>query len=34
MVDKPIVTRAERVLDLARAAGISVDEGIVEGVAK
>jgi citrate lyase subunit beta/citryl-CoA lyase len=28
MVDKPIVTRAERVLDLARAAGIVVDEGI------
>ncbi|GHV94344.1 putative citrate lyase, beta subunit [Spirochaetia bacterium] len=27
MIDKPIVTRAERVLDLARAAGIPIDEG-------
>jgi citrate lyase beta subunit len=26
MIDKPVVTRAERVLDLAKAAGIQIDE--------
>ena len=35
MVDKPIVTRAEHVLNLARAAGIALDEGASkEGVSK
>jgi citrate lyase subunit beta/citryl-CoA lyase len=27
MIDKPVLTRAERVLDLAKAAGIQIDEG-------
>jgi citrate lyase subunit beta/citryl-CoA lyase len=31
MIDRPIVVRAEHVLDLARAAGIPVDEGGTEG---
>jgi citrate lyase subunit beta/citryl-CoA lyase len=30
MIDKPIVIRAERVLDLARAAGIAVATGDVQ----
>jgi citrate lyase subunit beta/citryl-CoA lyase len=36
MIDKPIVIRAERVLDLARAAGIVIADGYVrkEAVAK
>ncbi|MDR2134153.1 MAG: HpcH/HpaI aldolase/citrate lyase family protein [Treponema sp.] len=31
MIDRPVVVRAEHVLDLARAAGIPVDEGGTEG---